>query len=127
MITPFISSLNPSEKAKADSSNRVLIDGLEIGNEITVEAAGTVVLITRKSELEFEVWDIWAKFSNGLPGCVIQRLQEPESRQPKAVFHENCHTVTYDKDGNILPGSHKSALPMVKMKYSLRDGDLYVW
>ena len=67
----------------------------------------------------FEVYELYARFSEeSVYGCEVQWLVTRYEWEPVGLyFRELCREVRYDRDGQVLPFSHPSALPLRKLSW----------
>lgn len=114
--------MSPSNNAKAQyalSLTRAYdVSGLAIGEEVTETYRGVPLMIRRVAEEEFLVLELRLLFSGPKRyGCQLHwpYVSDNEYIPAETYFREYCRGVSYDRDGQVLAGSHPCALPLTSV------------
>jgi len=126
IIGVFSMSMFPSDKAKANNYPGIRVSDLKVGEEKVEGFNNKPVLIIRKGEEDFVVWDLIPRFSSpSVVGCMIKH-RTPEWGDVDFEFREVCRHVIYSKFGEVLEGSIPVALPMKTFKWKYENNFIYL-
>ena len=115
--------MRPSEGSK----NRYVPGYLlgDIGDGKIIEHNNLPVLIIKKSNNDYVVWDLMPKFSGEMvASCSIIQVQKSWNRD--ASFVEPCSSSWYGAEGEVLDISHPLAMPMKKIEWSVKGNYLVI-